>query len=94
MAQGVAIVAIIAVGVGLLFSPLSRDYPLFHWLYHLRPELIGLFPATTPLPWRYTFQQLHQVDLRGQSAFVTGEFKSSEAELNLFINNTQSIHQQ
>ncbi|KAL7520385.1 hypothetical protein ACHAWX_005112 [Stephanocyclus meneghinianus] len=64
--------AIVAIGVGLLFSPLSRKYALFQWLIYLIPPIIGLVPATTPLKWGYTFEQLQQVDLRGQVALVTG----------------------
>eukprot|EP00804_Cyclotella_cryptica_P008541 CCRYP_007535-RD/>CCRYP_007535-RD protein AED:0.31 eAED:0.31 QI:318/1/1/1/0.5/0.2/5/725/387 len=64
--------AIIAIGVGLLFSPMSRQYALFRWLIYLIPPIVGLLPATTPRAWGYTFEQLQQVDLRGQVALVTG----------------------
>lgn len=67
-------VALIAIAAGLLFSPLSRQYPVFHWLLYLEPALVGLLPITTPQPWGYTFEQLQNVDLRGQNALVTGEF--------------------
>jgi hypothetical protein len=66
------VIPVIAIAIGLLFSPFSRQYPLFHWLFYLKPHLIGLLPSTTPQPWGFTFEQLQQVDLTGQVALVTG----------------------
>eukprot|EP00956_Cyclotella_meneghiniana_P029117 scaffold69627_cov36-Cyclotella_meneghiniana.AAC.1 len=63
--------ALIAIAIGLLFSPLSRQYPIFHWLMYLEPALVGLLPALTPHPWGFTFEQLEQIDLTGQVALVT-----------------------
>ena len=37
--------ALIATAIGLLFSPLSRQYPIFHWLMYLEPALVGLLPG-------------------------------------------------
>ena len=70
----VVVVALIAIAIGLFFSPLSRQYPIFHWLIYLEPAIVGLLPITTPRPWGFTFEQLQKVDLRGQTALVTGEF--------------------
>lgn len=66
------LVPLIAVFFGLLFSPMSRQYPILHWLFNLWPPLIGLLPSLTPQPWGYTFEQLSKVDLKGQFALVTG----------------------
>jgi len=71
---GAFIAAIIAIAIGLLLSPLSKQYPLFHWILHLDDSLVGLLPAVTPTSnyWGYTFEKLQNVDLRGQVALVTG----------------------
>eukprot|EP00986_Skeletonema_menzelii_P004776 scaffold1675_cov146-Skeletonema_menzelii.AAC.8 len=70
---GAFIAAIAALTLGLLLSPLSRQYPIFHWLAHLDDSLIGLLPAVTPTnSWSFTHEQLQTVDLRGQVALVTG----------------------
>lgn len=70
---GAFIGAIAALTLGLLLSPLSRQYPIFHWLAHLDDSLIGLLPAVTPTnSWSFTHEQLQTVDLRGQVALVTG----------------------
>ena len=66
------LVTFIAIFFGLLISPLPRQYPIFHWVCSFDEKLIGLLPATTPHPWGYTFEQLQQNDLRGQSALITG----------------------
>lgn len=67
--------AIAALALGLLLSPLSKQYPiLFHWLTHIDDSFIGLLPALTPTKasWRFTHEQLQSIDLRGQVALVTG----------------------
>ncbi|KAK1739923.1 retinol dehydrogenase-related protein [Skeletonema marinoi] len=70
---GALIAAIVALAIGLLQSPLSRQYPIFHWLVHLDHSLIGMLPAFTPTnSWRYTNEQLQTADLRGQVALITG----------------------
>lgn len=71
---GAFIAAIIAIAIGLLLTPLSKQYPLFHWILHLDDSLVGLLPAVTPTSnyWGYTFEKLQNVDLRGQVALVTG----------------------
>jgi len=70
---GALITAIVALAIGLLQSPLSRQYPIFHWLAHLDDSLIGMLPAFTPTnSWRYTIEQLQTADLRGQVALITG----------------------
>ena len=66
-------VALIAVGVGLLLSPIATQTGIFRHVPLLHPSLIGLIPAVTPSDqWRYTFEQFNDVDLRGQNALVTG----------------------
>ena len=69
---GAIVAAIAAIAIGLLLSPLSKQYPIFHWLIHLDDSLIGLLPAVTPKNWGFTQEQLQTVDLRGQIALVTG----------------------
>jgi len=72
---GTFLAAIAALALGLLLSPLSKQYPiLFHWLTHLDDSFIGLLPALTPTKdsWRFTHEQLQTIDLRGQVALVTG----------------------
>lgn len=68
------IAAIAAIILGLLLSPLSRQYPIFTWLARFDDSLIGLIPSLSPPQpsWGYTFDQLQHVDLRGQVALVTG----------------------
>jgi len=66
-------VALTAIGVGLLLSPVAKESGIFKHVALLHPTLIGLIPAITPKDqWQYTFEQFHAVDLRGQSALVTG----------------------
>jgi len=66
-------VALTAIGVGLLLSPIATQTGIFRPVPLLHPSLIGLIPAVTPRDqWRYTFEQFHSVDLRGQSALITG----------------------
>lgn len=71
---GALVAAIAAIAIGMLLSPLPKQYPIFHWLIHLDDSLIGLLPAVTPTnyDWGYTFEKLQNVDLRGQVALVTG----------------------
>ena len=66
------LVAIIDIVFGILLSPLSREYPLFHWIAKFDVALIGLLPSLTPPEWGYTFEMLQEVDLRGQNALITG----------------------
>jgi retinol dehydrogenase-12 len=68
------IAAIAAIILGLLLSPLSRQYPIFTWLARFNDSLIGLIPSLSPpkTSWGYTPKQLQNVDLRGQIALVTG----------------------
>ena len=66
------LITVIAICIGLLISPLSRQYPIFHWIASIDDTLIGLIPALAPHPWEYTVEQLQQTDLRGQHALVTG----------------------
>ena len=66
-------VALTAIGVGILLSPIATQTGIFRPVPLLHPSLIGLIPAVTPRDqWRYTFEQFHSVDLRGQSALITG----------------------
>lgn len=71
-----AAIAIAALALGLLLSPISKQYPIFHWhwLSHIDDSLIGILPALTPTKdsWRFTHEQLQSIDLRGQVALVTG----------------------
>ena len=70
---GTFLAAIAAITLGLLLSPLSRQYPIFHWVAHLDDSLIGLMPAfTPPNSWGFTHEQLEAVDLSGQIALITG----------------------
>ena len=66
------LITAVAIFIGLLISPLSRQYPIFHWIASIDDTLIGLIPALTPRPWGYTIEKLQQTDLRGQHALVTG----------------------
>ena len=66
------LITAVAIFIGLLISPLSRQYPIFHCLASIDDTLIGLIPALAPHPWEYTVEQLQQTDLRGQHALVTG----------------------
>ena len=61
--------ALIAIAIGLLFSPLSQ-YPIFHWLMYLDPALVGLLPGE-----RNLFCRLHtlcgcQINLTKHSALT------------------------
>mmetsp|Transcript_19888 Transcript_19888/g.41855 ORF Transcript_19888/g.41855 Transcript_19888/m.41855 type:complete len:406 (+) Transcript_19888:79-1296(+) len=65
----------VCVIIGLVLTPLShlQLHPLFLWITALFPSLIGILPAMTPHPsWQYTLDQFQSVDLRGQSALITG----------------------
>ena len=66
------LITVVSIFIGLLISPLSRQYPIFHWIASIDDTLIGLIPALAPHPWEYTVEQLQQTDLRGQHALVTG----------------------
>ena len=66
-------VALTAIGIGILLSPIATQTGIFRHVPLLHPSLIGLVPAVTPRDqWRYTFEQFRNVDLRGQSALITG----------------------
>ena len=68
-----ALVAVVAVLVGLLFSPIPRNLGLYKWLANRDPSLLGLTPAFSDgRPWGYTFEELYANDLTGQNALVTG----------------------
>ncbi len=69
---GAILAAIAAIGVGLLVSPLSRQYPIFHWINFISSSHTRVLPVLAPMPWGYTFEQLQQTDLAGQTALVTG----------------------
>mmetsp|Transcript_52700 Transcript_52700/g.111972 ORF Transcript_52700/g.111972 Transcript_52700/m.111972 type:complete len:388 (+) Transcript_52700:81-1244(+) len=69
---GPVLASIVAIGFGLLLSPLSRQYPLFRWITVIVPSSIGLVPSLTRHRWAYSFEEVRSTDLRGQSALVTG----------------------
>ena len=66
-------VALAAVGIGILLSPVAKKTGIFQPIARLHLSLIGIIPAVTPKDqWRYTFDEFNAVDLRGQSALITG----------------------
>lgn len=66
-------VALAAVGVGLLLSPVAKQCGIFQPITRLHPSVIGIIPAVTPKDqWRYTFDEFNAIDLRGQHALITG----------------------
>ena len=66
-------VALAAVGIGLLLSPVAKQTGFFQPITRLHPSLIGIIPAVTPKDqWRYTFDEFNAVDMRGQNALITG----------------------
>ena len=74
IAVGATLVGILAVLIGLLFSPIPRNLGLYRWLASRTPHLVGLTPAflADDGEWGYTFEELYASDLTGQNALVTG----------------------
>jgi retinol dehydrogenase-14 len=67
-------VGFVAVIVGLLFSSIPANLGFYRWLVTIEPAYTALSPAFLPddYKWGYTFEQLHNNDLTGQHAIVTG----------------------
>lgn len=74
LTAGAALAAVLAVLVGLLFTPIPSNLGLYKWLASRQPNLVGLTPAFMDKsePWGYTFDELYSNDLSGQKALVTG----------------------
>lgn len=70
---GASLVGVVAVLIGLLFSPIPRNLGLYRWIASRIPHLVGLTPAfLIDGEWGYTFEELYSSDLTGQNAIVTG----------------------
>lgn len=75
LTAGAVLVALFAVLLGLLFSPIPSNLGLYRWLATKDPSFIGLAPAfVRGDEWGYMFEQLYSADndLTGQTALVTG----------------------
>ena len=83
------IVAVVAIIVGLLLSPLPTHLGFYRWLATRNPKnpmLVGFSPAMNyDVPWGYTFEQLCQHDLTGQNALVTGANSGLGYEVSLAL---------
>lgn len=69
------LVGLTAISVGLLLSPIPRNLGFYKWVaQNVRyPEAVGTAPAyLDEKDWGFTFEQLYNYDLRGQTALVTG----------------------
>lgn len=65
----------IAILVGLILSPIPRNFGLYRWIASKDATWIGFTPAflDKQKPWGYTFDELELVHrLTGQNALVTG----------------------
>lgn len=66
-------IALIGVFLGLLFSPIPTRLGFYRWIASRAPMLTGFTPAFHyGVEWGYTFEELYQADLTGQTAIVTG----------------------
>jgi NAD(P)-dependent dehydrogenase (short-subunit alcohol dehydrogenase family) len=90
------IVAAVAIIIGLLLSPVPTHLGFYRWLAtrnpanrkrnHANPMLVGISPAANyDIPWGYTFEQLHQHNLTGQNALVTGANSGLGYEVSLAL---------
>ena len=69
------IVAFLAIGAGVLISPIPKNLGLYTYIASKVPALVGLTPAFHHgIEWNYTFDKLYNTctDIQGQNALITG----------------------
>jgi len=59
--------------VGFILSPIPANIGLYRWIGRFFPFFIGVCPIFHQgIPWQYSFDDLYNSDLTGQTALVTG----------------------
>lgn len=83
------IIALLAISIGLLLSPLPTKVGFYRWLATRdpsNPKYIGFSPAMNHgVEWGYSFEKLYQQNLTGQNAIVTGANSGLGFEVSLAL---------